>query len=842
MAVKRSFDATREGKGLMSRFPFKYQQILEDTQFAVVNASRDRLSRDLYTFRVNGAEAEKKLLTARSAATPSLPEAVGLKQVLIAIGMLTFIIMKFRRYRLTRGSIVESTLFDVLRRMGYGNPLKVIQSKFWVSMALILNVLGEEFVRNAFPRLAKVMWYVEFALNGMQVGIGALPAFGMHLLCDHLVARYGAAGSVASFGVHALFNLSTVGRTFELAELDKAGRLSEAVPPLALEGVRQYVRTVDSALDSQGKQVQLAVEQGKNLYEAFVRTHATAGRVDAKTFATAIPAAAVIQAYTSTTLRGPKQLRGKIRIAVDGVQCSSPEDALSKLDDCVTQDAANVMYPICVTNGLLWEPARNDKNLLVAILHRTHNDPFVGTDKSSTRHKRWYFLALRSVDYGLFSAQIQTIPTLAQCVEIMGKRGRRIEQAHVATESRGENLQLKTNITLKWNETISAQKDMGDFVTMKPRAIVNLDAIYHAQMTQWARAIADVLHELFDGRIHYVAGVPVRIFFASGYNQDKLNQLGQALAEGEIVIAAAGDDSCVGWGVLTRQGMEPFGEADQGQFDHTQDEGPTFLAAGVWLRALGCPAWFVSLLRECCSIAYKVKTKRMVVKGEAEVQMPTGITLTTVMNSVATVLNKVNYVEWLVSHPDEVPDFTELGRDLGFVVKYHGKPDVGELTFLRGWWRLDTQGAYVWLPLPSALLKLGKILRDPVTITHVHKQGKKVQRTSEEAVKVVAWALARCYDGVPRDYPVLGEFLEVMKRCGKRTKIHIEDVIESAAYKPKLGTVTIDRPEAMLAVCRRYGCDRLDIERAERVLRSVRTLPAYVEDPFFETLANVDYA
>jgi hypothetical protein len=514
-----------------------------------------------------------------------------------------------------------------------------------------------------------------------------------------------------------------------------------------------------------------------------------------------------------------------LTIFVDGVK-TGIEEALELLSGGRCQ---NLMYPIMITNGLLWEPANNEKNLLAAILWRTHNDPFVGYEDVKVRVERWRNLAEQLCEQGLFNTQIQHLLTIEQCVKLMGKRGLRIANANKQMID-GEIFNMRKTISLKWNETLSVDKDLNGVSTMKPRAIINLDPRFHSEMTIFSRALTYVLHDIFDGSSKDYFGVQARIYFAAGSPFEVLCEIGTSMSTGDLVIAVSGDDSVVAWGNNFR--FQGYGEADQSQFDHTQDQGPQ-TAAAIWMRALGAPGWFVDMVYHCCSAAYTVNFRRLRVKGEAGVQMPTGITMTTLLNSMSTIFMYLN----LFKNPGL--DVPLAGRQLGFKVKYFEFVNLGDVTFLKGWWR-RSGSSLIWLPLPSAVLKIGKILKKPTEIVRMSPNKKKSERGQKLACYEVGRALASSYGSVPFSYPILGPFLHVLKKfhstCEKGTAMAATE-----SWKP---CVTGDyelESEAIDAVCFRYGLSTGDIDRVTKLILQVADLPSYLEDLVFLRLAEKDY-
>jgi len=333
-------------------------------------------------------------------------------------------------------------------------------------------------------------------------------------------------------------------------------------------------------------------------------------------------------------------------------------------------------------------------------------------------------------------------------------------------------------------------------------------------------------------------GVKVRIFFAAGYTQRQLSSIALAMQEGDVVIAISGDDSVVSWGPLTNVfSCEPYGECDQSQFDHTQDEGPQRIAASEWMRLIGIPEDFIDLCYGCCSWPYTARMGRLRVKGVAGTQMPTGITMTTVLNSMSTLFMYL----WIIKTRNA--EFSEAARQLGFKTKYKGAFDLGDITFLRGWWRkCADQDGRVWMPLPSACLKLGKVLRDPVDVCkYKHPVTREtVRKSGEEATRVMAYALASSYKTVEENYPILGPFLATLRRLGtEMSHPDLHSLYES--QRPAMVDANIDVEDCVSATLRRYDLAVHELDRVRSLLGSVESLPAMVFDPVFERLREVDY-
>jgi len=533
-----------------------------------------------------------------------------------------------------------------------------------------------------------------------------------------------------------------------------------------------------------------------------------------------------LPSLTSSAPVGPENFRGKLKLLVDGVDCTL-EEALEKLGN---PPGLNRTFPILITNRLLFQPSNTDKNLLVAIAHRLHNDPFVGGVDEKIRHENWRILG------GIVREYLPSVRTFrvkkSENIELMGKKGGRLKKA-MDEELAGYFSFGGKTINLKYNETIAANKSIGGVETLKPRAIQNLPALTHAIMGGQARSFSKELHNVFDGKVHFIFGFPVRVFFASGYNQEQLSEIGKAMDSGDIVFTMSGDDSATSWGSINKQ---KFGEADQSKFDHTQDDGPMKHYMGALLKHMGFSSEFALMALSCCQSGFSFRKGRLIGRGFAGTQMPTGITTTTTFNSMSTFALFV----WTLKIVSEGKpcDPTYAGRQLGFDVKYKEFDTLDQITFLKGWW-LDGPRGIQWVPLPSAVLKLGKVLRSPVEITRVKIKGQKVVELSlQDAVRACAFALASSYGQIDFSYPILGSFVAKLQKLSLKNELSLS---LQESWKPTMTGVSVFRDGAVNAICQRYGITSTDIEEVENLIALVDSLPAYVEHSVFDALAEADY-
>jgi len=822
-AVQESVRNDPEMGALLLRAPDRFMNIVDDTTLAVLYGRRTRQTHAYYGMRRDHLTIESLIVGLRGSTMKSgtwwttaglLAGAAGLGVFLLRTGL------PFREIGLLATS--AACALPMPLPSGATCILKATDLDFLFlrkSLACLnaLSACAEEMFGLVTPEGKMVMAVGEVLLyysQGVPLVHRVIP-FLVHMVSYRLVKEGSVTSKLTAIAVHVGWNIfvSLYG-PLALACNSAASTLPGLVLLALFAATRRRSRVIPDR------------------WNVFLQIYRHGGLVEALPgVVSPIPPGLAFPAFQSRLEVCDWPLRGSITIRLDGVPVS-PETALRLTYE---DDGKNALYPVLVTNRLLWTPSNTARNLLVALLTRTHRDPFSGRTDRDVRHARWEELGSLVVSAGVFSANAQVEYTLDECARAMGKRGRRIAEAGRTDDIVGP-VHLKKSVSLKWNETISAQKDFGSVVTMKPRPIVNLDPIFHARMSPIARSLSDHLHAIFDGSVVNLGTVAVRVHFAAGYNQEKLSAM-SADFDGVIPsIAVSGDDSIMflpGVGYL---------EADQTMFDQSQDEGPMVRFGTRWMLDAGLPPSFIDLVVRCCSQKYTVRKGRLEISGLQGCQMPTGVTTTTSSNSVNTIAMYFYFLTQKLTRPGLTLE--QAGWELGFTVKVSYATDFGSVTFLKGWWRQTVAGALVWLPLPSACLKLGKVLNDPVLITrsvkHVRGQRVVVRDDPQTAVRKVAFCLSRSYGAVPPSYPIFGSFLNALMRCSVDPGRDLGPLEES--WKPKVELAfDLDREEAFDALLGRYGITREEALDVEDLLSTVDTLPCYVEHPVFDKLCDVDY-
>jgi len=511
----------------------------------------------------------------------------------------------------------------------------------------------------------------------------------------------------------------------------------------------------------------------------------------------------------------PDNYRGSLKITLNGVELSAAEAMNITIQQEIPQ-SQNMIHCFLPTNALMYKPARTDHNLLVAITHRIHR-PLELKFSVKTINARWKILGR------LFSDMLLTIDsTLLPSIESIaskmgGMKKDRLLLAVKAVEEKGEYSKMKKEIHVKIDEIIKADGDL------KPRAITNIDPKSQSLTLPWAYAAMEVLKRTFDGNKFKIGSTEFNFYIGSGMNAEQLAQLGERIRT-EPTIAVAGDDSAASFFDSKTKRLR-FVEADQTAFDQSEGEGALMLSALEWLSTIGVP-WEIQQLWYAESCAdYTSSGKTIKIKGKAGWQMPTGSSRTTVQNCVSTL---IMYIHFFMNEFRFEDDVAAAGAELGFIVKAIHRQEFYGLTFLKGWW-FPCKDRTVWLPLPSAILKLGKCMTNP---TKIYK------RTSYQiSLQQIAYAISQSYSCVPDNYPILGPFLYKMRMLGLFSTNFDEQAYH---YRPDLTgpSIEIDRDPIISLINQRYN---IEVETIEKLILSIPKIPTFLFHPAFNLLKAVDY-
>jgi hypothetical protein len=255
---------------------------------------------------------------------------------------------------------------------------------------------------------------------------------------------------------------------------------------------------------------------------------------------------------------------------------------------------------------------------------------------------------------------------------------------------------------------------------------------------------------------------------------------------------------------------------------------------------MGVPEEVLNIYDDQFKGNYKAKKvgsneKLLEVIGSVGYQLPTGTTATTEINTINVFLGHV----FAFQNPDV--KFDDSMKHLGFdsKPKFFEQHELYKTTFLKGWFIKDDDGNHVWIPLPSLVLKIGKVLNDPCIIT---KEKNYILAVAKMAYLISSSML------IDRKYPILGDFLSVFDRLGiawHYTSEDLEKTFESFQFKPWKDERFSLTPRMVGQIVEnieyRYGLVSQELCRLKRHFENVQALPSIIFDPAFERMRDVDY-
>jgi len=538
-----------------------------------------------------------------------------------------------------------------------------------------------------------------------------------------------------------------------------------------------------------------------------------------------------------------KDWRGSGTCSVDGVAASMKNLVLNEVETKLC------MYPILYSTAWMYMPANSAYNLLLAVTHRImKRPPCECPEQEVMKNWMWCQVFLRLFVPVGEEHYDDYLPSLLRS---MGSKRKRILDAE-ERDIEGVTAKLFKTVNVKWNETI-ASKIVDGVEVFKPRAIVNLDPIYHARTAPWSKQLVKQLKLLWKGSVLHEIPLPsgnvmvVRIIFACGLTHEDLCEVGSfALHSDVITIIVSGDDSLVAWGSYCHLFNARFSAADETMCDQSQGEAALDYWFELWASRCGASWDFIESIKEQNRRNFVARREGMCFVGDPGWELATGLTATTLCNTVH-VITKTLYVAARKIEGDE-RTFDEISCDLGFTSKVKHSDEIEDLEFLKCIFYEADDNCVGALPLPSQVLKLGKSMRDPRQIFTIKtKDGKKVP-TIDEAYAMFAASVHDTLKVVPYNYPILGAMVETMHRLGRRPSVTSpEAVVEDWNYKThwqaKERSVLSPRErEVLLAIfIKRYDTSIEEVLSLENLYRDVVSLPVVLHHPLLFKMRSVDY-
>lgn len=506
---------------------------------------------------------------------------------------------------------------------------------------------------------------------------------------------------------------------------------------------------------------------------------------------------------------------------------------ISELNSMPEESPTHHLYPILISNQLMYTPKNSSKNVLSALYYRMYADPHLGQIKKGIRHILWRSTFDILVEHKVFLMEFQEI-SIQQAAEAMGgQKGKRLLEA-ADEQEKGSCSKFTKSYNVKWDETIPLKKNY-----IKPRAICNLGTHFHSATAHWARMLSAGLHKNWNENNiwpikMFNREIPFILVYASGYDVQALSKMFEICSAAQAVsIIVSGDDSVVINNVYS--GPCLF-EGDFSMCDQSQDEGPLIEGFEKWTTQAGLPKDVQEIFMKSFSMPFVIskKNKSLKVVGDTGVKLPTGTTATTIVNSVDNCVAHIFAISSaLEKNIDEFGKYPEYISQLGMNLKTQDV-NLDTLTFLKGWWVSSK-----WIPLPSCILKIGKTLKDPRVLI----------KNSDHlyAVRRVAYEISVAFPHIPANYPIVSAWFSILKRLSVKSDKNIakDYFIEDYKYKTKGSLVVLDENEICelyQKIYSRYGIIKRDIREFENLCESVVSLPALVAHPIVDVLFQRDYS
>jgi len=703
----------------------------------------------------------------------------------------------------------------------------------WAVMALgVYGAVSEEILRSYYPNVMLGLAVYEF-FGYIRLGVAPIvrvPALLMHFQM-HSMSPFNFAQRLTS---HLLFNIVGVVAGDAMSAAYNGVYAPEIKVTSYQLDVEDFYHWASYWVRGKSAQVKKGVlnltEAGVHKMRTFIPRFQLPAHFDWRVALMSIRTAA-------RTYIGLDAVDYIETLCVDECCC----DHLGLCQNCSDARQVEFVYPTMMTNGFLYAPRNGNASLGVALINRSLRDPTGGMLCDIKTEMAYY--ARIAIEIKGAAAWLKTLPvtmekeyTHEECAAAMGGAKGRNYTETLERMVHGDVI-LRNTIQEKWNEQVKSGSPVNYFLTMhgKPRLICAVSTDEQVLTMGIARGLTDALKKIFNGtNIHDVGGKKVRICLAKA-DAESLNSYADGMKGSIPMIVISGDDSAYSSGGH-RYGpfQSEFGEADYTAYDQSQLK-PLWDAFNEFCEAWRLPQAFFDNLWRCIVNAVKGGKKTdggMKFAATIHPQMFSGMSVT---NIVGGLFNIMNYVKAIL----EDLTIEESSRRIGFTVKHVARDRYEDVTFLRGWWQPTADGDHIWMNLPSACLKLGKIFKDPTSL--VKGPGDRAEKTA-----IVFRAVMESLANVPDDYPLLG----AMKRSARqlagldaRTLNLSKDpyIAENARWKT-YGVGKPNREAVLNAMHHRYNLTALEVEEMEKLFLSVTELPCFISHPGFEKLQVADYA
>jgi len=264
-----------------------------------------------------------------------------------------------------------------------------------------------------------------------------------------------------------------------------------------------------------------------------------------------------------------------------------------------------------------------------------------------------------------------------------------------------------------------------------------------------------------------------------------------------------------------------FGEMDFSKYDRTQGIHALMYEMKILKMMKFSEETLVGLYGSITSPAvYEEKSLNFKKKIEMPVQRATGgpdTTFGNTLNNGTTIWSHFYDCHGTVRF-DQIP---KTQAQFGFESKYKQSDSFVGVTFLKGSW-FPVGSEYVWLPLPSQAIKIGKILSNPLEIYKTD--------SVPEAWRKAAYSLAKGLGDIPFDYPILGDLVQFYLSVG----IENDRLEKESFLKPQVTFIPGSMDPAFMShfLLTRYGITDDEVQLFKQQLSAVRNCYPPILLPF----------
>jgi len=819
---------------LAIRYPELYRDIIKGTMIAIYFDDRATTVASMLKKREDNVITETTLAKLRGQTIEPVSSTFATIKIVGCVAAGVVLVVKVLKY------------IQYMKTLFSASALSALIAKFWpfqqnkelrwetVVLNLIVSPIIEEWLKQCFPWLSPVIAYADvlpfiikmaeefmniqnpYHHKKIDLGIGMVVIFFKQILVHEsfrqIGTKYGLSSAItlhSFWNAYAAFGIDK--ESFQFAYFPIVAWYLFKTPPASAGGALWDVfMTKYKALET--------LDNVEPVYEQLPSNDPIKYCVEP------------VQCKSWPT----EAARGSLEIVSNGYKYSNQTIRQSLVEIEVDNHR---MFPIVMSTAILYSPANTINNTIASIMFRIHKDPFTLCPPIEIRRNNWLFLWRsyswqKLINKWASLIDMQKFMTVLEACEAMGKRGKRIWRSHEQLMS-GCVTNPTKSYSVKWDETIPAKavEYNGEQTwDIKPRAICKLDPSYHAETAAWSRLLADSLHLVCDVDN---PDTEIMSYFCSGYTQTQLSKVFALFELHRPIFAVAGDDSICK--IVLEDETVLYVEADFSMCDQSQDECPLGEFMRLWVHKLMLGDVPLRSYQESFSKPYVVKSKNfdIVIRGDAGWQLCTGSTATTIVNSLNN-LALWHYVyrkRSTLNTKDPAKQIETLALELGFTLKVQVFREPTMMTFLKGWFVpcLANDLKYVWMPLPSAVVKVGKIMKNPLKYFKNYHQ--------------VCYMIGQSYQHIPSNLPILGPFFRMFDRLAQmETKQLNHEVIENFEFKTKLvEPFQVVRTNVIEMMLLRYSITETEINEIENLFNKINCVPVLYHHNAILKLRETDY-